>query len=291
MIPRHFPRMVFAELRKVFTQGSAIAALVIALVVGIGAVAGYAWVQSFDDATGPSFNGTPVSQIVVASGIGAAGKALYARNFFVLPLFLLLASASSVGGELSDRTLRELVVRPVPRWSILAAKLLALSMLSAATLIVTLVPSLGAGTALFGLTADVAAGDTSQSAILGAALGGGAPSVGLLLGGYAASFLSDVGLICIATAASLVVPSVGGTVVGVALLLMADLALWGLLKLLGVLGVEWAATIVPWTLGNALGGWKGWQEGWDPAQFGALAVFVAVSLTFAIARFHRMDVP
>ncbi|MDP2307239.1 MAG: ABC transporter permease subunit [Pseudomonadota bacterium] len=281
MIPRHFPRMVLAEIRKVFTQGSAIAALSIALVVGIGAVAGYAWVQSFDE-SGPSFNGTPVSQIVIASGIETAGKALWARNFFVLPLFLLLASASSVGGELADRTLRELVVRPVPRWSILAAKLVALSTLSAATLVVTLVPSLGAGTALFGLTSEGASA-------LGAPLG--APGVGALLGGYAASFLSDVGLICIATAASLVVPSVGGTVVGVALLLMADLALWGLLKLLGAFGVAEAAAVIPWTLGNALGGWKGWQEGWEPAQFGALAVFVAVSLTFAIARFHRMDVP
>ncbi|MES2638793.1 MAG: ABC transporter permease subunit [Myxococcota bacterium] len=276
MIPRHFPRMVLAEMRKVFTQGSAMAALTLALVVALGAVAGYAWVQSFDE-TGPSFNGTPVSQIVMASGIEVAGKALWARNFFVLPLFLLLASASAVGGELADRTLRELVVRPVPRWSILVAKLLALSALSAATLVVTLVPSLGVGTALFGLTVE------------GAPLG--SATAGALLGGYAASFLSDVGLICIAMAASLVVPSVGGTVVGVALLLMADLALYGLLQLLGMLGVEEAAAVVPWTLGNALGAWEGWQDGWNPAQFGALAVFVAVSLTFAIARFSRMDVP
>ncbi len=275
MIPRHFPRMVVAETRKVFTQGSAVAALVIALVVGLGAVAGYAWIQSLGE-EGPSFNGTPVSQIVTVSGIEAAGKALWARNFFVLPLFLLLASASSVGGELSDRTLRELVVRPVPRWSVLAAKLLALAALSATTLVVTLVPSLALGSALFGLGADVAVG---------------APTAGALLGGYAASFLSDVGLICIAIAASLVVPSVGGTVVGVALVLMADLALYGLLKLLGMLGVEEAAAVVPWTIGNALGAWEGWQDGWNPAQFGALGVLVVVSLSFAIARFHRMDVP
>ncbi|MDP2315156.1 MAG: ABC transporter permease subunit [Pseudomonadota bacterium] len=276
MIPRQFPRMVAAEARKVFTQGSALAALVIALVVGLGAVAGYAYVQSLGEG-GPSFNGTPVSQIVAVSGIETAGKALWARNFFVLPLFLLLASASSVGGEVSERTLRELVVRPVPRWSILVAKLLALSALSAATLLVTLVPSLGIGTALFGLAAE------------GTPLG--APTAGALLGGYAASFLSDVGLIAIGIAASLVVPSVGGTVVGVALLLMADLALLGLLKLLGMLGVAEAAAVIPWTIGNALGAWEGWQEGWNPAQFGALAVVVGVSFTFAIARFHRMDVP
>ncbi len=274
-MPRQFPAMIAAEIRKVFTRGSALAALIVALVVGLGAVAVLWKVQGMAEG-GPSVNGTPVSQIVNASGIDAAGGALWARNFFVLPLFLLLAGASAVGGELGDRTLRELVVRPVPRWSVLAAKLVALSLLSAVSLVLTLVPSLGLGTLIFGLSAE------------GAVDG---PTVGALLGGYAASFLSDVGLLAIVSAVSLVVPSVGGTVVAVALVLLVDLAIRGLLSLLGMLGVEGAAKVEPWTLGNALACWEGWKDGWDLAQFGALAAFVAGSLAFAIARFHRMDVP
>ncbi len=275
-MPPHFHRMVLAELRKVFTRGSGYAALAIALVVGLGAVFGY-WNISRMGEGDLSVNGTPLSQIVTASGIEVSGWALWARNFFVLPLFLLLAAASSVGGEFGDRTLRELVVRPVSRWSVLAAKLLALSSLSAATLLLTLLPSLGLGTALFGLGAAGAAA--------------GSPDVSALLLGYAASFLSDVGLVSIAMAGSLVLPSVGGTLVAVVLLLMIDKGIGWLLKLLGMVGVAQAAHFVPFTLGHALACWEGWKDGWNPLQFGALAIFVAGSCAFAVARFHRMDVP
>jgi len=275
-MPRQLPSMVAAEIRKVFTRGSALATLAVALIVGLGAVA-VLWQVERMASGGPSLNGTPVSALVSASGIDAAGGALLARNFFVLPLFLLLAGASAVGGELGDRTLRELVVRPVPRWSILVAKLVALSTLSAVSLVLTLVPSLALGTALFGLSAPDAAVD--------------APTLTALLGGYGASFLSDLGLLAIVAAVSLVVPSVGGTVVAVALVLLVDLGLRALLSVLGMMGVTEAASLQPWTLGNALACWKGWQEGWDLAQFGALGVFVVGSIAFAVARFRRMDVP
>lgn len=275
-MPRQLPAMVVAEVRKVFTRGSAMAALVVALVVGLGAVLVMWKIEGMTEG-GPSVNGTPVSQMVSASGIDVAGGALWARNFFVLPLFLLLAGASAVGGELGDRTLRELVVRPVPRWSVLVAKLLALALLSATTLVLTLVPSLALGTALFGLAPADAGIDT--------------PTVTALLGGYAASFLSDIGLLTIVSAVSLVVPSVGGTVVAVALVLLVDLAIRGLLSLLSTFGVAEAAQLQPWTLGNALACWEGWKDGWDVAQFGALGAFVVVAVAFAVARFHRMDVP
>jgi ABC-type transport system involved in multi-copper enzyme maturation permease subunit len=280
-MPTHFPRMVLAEIRKVFTRGSGLAALIIALLVGFGAV-GVMWQIKSMGEGGPSFNGVPISQIVALSGVETAGKALTARNFFVLPLFLLLAAASSVGGEVGDRTLRELVVRPVSRWSVLAAKLVALSVLSAVSLVLTLVPSLGLGTAIFGLDATPAAGSAVAAAT---------PSAVALLGGYAASFLSDVGLLTITMALSLVVTSIGGTIVAMALLLMADGALRALLWLLDKMGVESAGKLAPFMLGNALACWQGWKDGWNPAQFGILALFIAVSSAFAIARFHRMDVP
>ena len=276
-MPRHFHRMVLAELRKVFTRGSGYAALAIALFVGLAAVFGY-WNISRMGEGDLSVNGTPLSQIVTASGVEVSGWALWARNFFVLPLFLLLAAASSLGGELGDRTLRELVVRPVSRWSVLAAKLAALSTLSAATLLLTLLPSLGLGTALFGLQ--------------GPAAGAGAPEVSSLLMGYAASFLSDVGLLSIAMASSLVMPSVGGTLVAVVLLLMIDKGAGLLLKLLEMVGVTQAAQFVPFTLGHALACWEGWKGGeWEPTSFIGLGVLISACFTIAMVRFQRMDVP
>ncbi len=272
MIPRQFPRMVVAETRKVFTSGSAIAAITIAVLVAIGAVFGVWQWGHMRDSFSASVNGQETVSNFTSSGEYVAGWALWARNFFLLPLFLLLATAGSVAGELGERTLRELVVRPVPRWSILAAKMLALCALSVATLVVTLVLSLGLGSAFFGL--DAAGGSLSS-----------------LLLGYAASFLSDVGLISLTMLASMLVSSVGGVVVAMLLLLILDFGLGLLLKLLGAVGVEQAALVVPYTLGNALGAWNGFEKGWDPVQFGALGVYVVVSAVFAVARFHRMDVP
>jgi ABC-2 type transport system permease protein len=192
----------------------------------------------------------------------------------VLPLFLLLSAAGAVAGEHKDRTLRELLVRPVPRWSVLAAKLVALSLLSAVTLVLTLVPSLGLGVLMWG-AAPVA----------------GQPGIGPVVLGYAASFLSDVGLLAVAMLVSLFVGSVGGVVVAMTLLLMADLAIRGVLNLAASFGAESAASLLPWTLGNALGCWEGWKDGWEPARFVALAALVTISCGLGIARFARMDVP
>jgi ABC-2 type transport system permease protein len=276
MIPAQLGRMVGAEVRKTFTRSSGIAALILAVFLGVVSVLAM-WRVSSMGADGPSLNGTPVSQMVELTGVKAAGWALTARNFFVLPLLLLLATAGSVAGELGDRTLREVVVRPVPRWSILAAKLVALAGLSAATLALTAFPALGLGLAIFG--------GTPVDAPVGTA------DVLDVIGGYGASFLSDVGLLAIATFVSLMVRSVGGVVVTLTLALMADLALRGVLTLAANFGVTQAETLRPWTLGNALGCWEGWDGGYDPARFVALAGFTAAAALASVARFHRMDVP
>jgi ABC-2 type transport system permease protein len=263
--------MVWAETLKVFTRGSGIAALAIALLVGVFTVGAVYGAKH----SGMQLNGADASEVIKVTGVQVAGYALTVRNFFVLPMFLLLAAASAVAGEYGDRTLRELVVRPVPRWSILAAKLVALTLLSLTTLVLTLVPALGLGLALFGTTLD---GETT-------------PSVISLLGGYGATLLSDVGLHALGMLASLFLTSVGGVVVGVVMLLLGDLGLRGVLFAAGQLGVKAAEALVPWTLGNALACWKGWESGWNPSQFGALAAWTAISLAAAIATFRRIDVP
>ncbi|HND33873.1 MAG TPA: ABC transporter permease subunit, partial [Myxococcota bacterium] len=148
MIPAHFPMMVVAELRKTFSKGSGIAALIVALLVGILTAAAVYQVQHME---GASINGTSVSELVTVDAVQIAGYALRVRNFFVLPMFLVLGMAGSVAGELSDRTLRELLVRPVSRASVLFAKLTASGILSLITLTLTLLPAFALGALLFGL--------------------------------------------------------------------------------------------------------------------------------------------
>lgn len=263
-----FVLLVWAEARKVFSRGSGLGALIIGFLVGLLAVTGLFEVEHLQG--GASLNGQSVSSLVDFSATSAAGFALQMRNFFVLPTLLLLATASATAGEYADRTLRELVVRPVHRWTILAAKLVALALLALATLVLTFLPSFGAGLALWGAPTE---------------------GVGGLLLGYGASFLSDLGLLLIGMLASLFVSSVGGVVVTVVLVLMADRALWMLLKLLSMFKVEQADTLQQFTLVNALGCWEGWKEGWVWERFLALGVVVLATAVLSVARFSRMDVP
>lgn len=273
-MPRQFPRMIWAETLKTFTRGSGIAALAIAFAVGFLTVAAIWGVQH----SGVELNGADASEVIKVTGVEVAGYALKLRNFFVLPLFLLLSAASAVAGEYGDRTLRELTVRPVPRWSVLLAKLIALSALSAVTLVITLGASLGPGLGLFGQgAAEIVPVD--------------APGILDVVAGYAATWLSDIGLLSIGIMASLFIGSVGGVVVAVVMVLMADKALYLVLLGAAQFGVSAAASLVPWTLGNALACWEEWSGAWNPAQFAALATYSAISFTIAVARFHRMDVP
>lgn len=274
-MPHQFLSMVVAEVRKVFTRGSGLAALAVALLVPLGTVAVVFGVRS----SGFELNNTDVAELLKPSVVDIAGWSLKVRNFFVLPLCLLLAAASSVAGEYGARTLRELAVRPVPRWSILAAKLLALFTLSLATLVLTLLPALALGFTLFGLPDP------------GGASPADAPGLADVVLGYLATLASDMGLYAIAMLVSLLVGSVGGVIVSMTLLLLADTVLGVALKAAGTFGVEAAASLVPWTLGNALGCWEGYASEWNPSQFGALAIFTVVASAIGVVRFDRMDVP
>lgn len=263
-----FVLLVYAESRKVFSRGSGIAALIIALVVGILAAFGMWQVERMQG--GLSVNGQAAANLMEFNAIAAAGLALQLRNFFVLPTLLLLAAGASVAGEQADQTMRDLMVRPVARPVILLAKLSALSLLALATLALTFVPSFGMGLGFWG---------------------GEVERVDLIIAGYGASFLSDLGLLLIGMLVSLFVRSVGGVVVTVVLLLMADRALWLLLKVLGMVGVEHVDTVQQLTLVNALGCWEGWKDGWEPARFFALGVLVVATSLFSVIRVSRMDVP
>lgn len=263
-----FVLVIWAEARKVFSRGSGIGALVIGLLVGLLAVGGLWQIQRLQE--GLSVNGQSAASLMEFNAVAAAGFALQMRNFFVLPTLLLLAAGSAVAGEQADQTLRDLVVRPVSRPTILLGKLTALAILALVTLLLTFLPAFGAGVAIWGTEME---------------------ELGKLLLGYAAAFASDVGLLLIGILVSLFVRSVGGVVVTVVLLLMADRGLWLVLKLLGMFGVEHVDRVQQFTLVNALGCWEGWKDGWEPGRFAALGILVAVTLVAAMVRISKMDVP
>lgn len=259
--------MWLVETRKILTQGSGIAAIVVAAALGILAV--LAMQRAGTMADGAVINGQPVQGLLTVSGPTAMSWALKARNFFVLPLLLLLCTGASVAGEISEHTLRETLVRPVSRTTVLLVKLAALLTLSAITLVLT---------GLF-------------SAIPGAALFGATGEWGPLLLGYAASWLTDAGLLSLGILACLWIHSSGGAVVGVALFLMADGALRGVLWLAARLGATGAETIGRWMPGSALSAWEGYADAWTPSAFAGLGVLLAATLCLSLFRFSRMDIP
>lgn len=265
-MPPQFLSMYKAELSVIFRRGTGLAVLVVAALVGVICLAG---LQMLKGGMEVSSNGTPVSQLIQYSGGDAAGIALRGRNFFVLPMFLLLATGNALATEREDHTLRELLVRPVSRWSVVVVKFLALLTLSVASLVCSFVPSMLGGLALYqelGPVSDV-------------------------LLGYAASALSDAGLIGLGLLAGTLVRGAGGVVVSVIGFLMVDLALRAFLWVMDKVGVEGAATFGDWLPGKALAAWEDWSTGflWQP--FVGLGLLIAVSLGLTIFRVERMDVP
>ena len=267
-----FLHLFRTEARLLLSRGSTRAALVVALLVGIVPVLVGLKMQSMGPG-GPSLNGVPVNQLVKLDGVTVAGWALQGRNFFVLPLFLVLATAASFAEDLHDRTLREVLLRPLSRVQLLLARWSALAALSVATLLLTCLPSLSLGLAVFGMPAF------------------GQPGVLDVVGGYAASFLSDLGLLALTTLVALFLKNAGSVVASILLLLGIDMGVRLALKGLGMLGMEGARVLVPWTFADALACWEGWKGEWSIAQLVAVVAWTAGLALLASVRLRRMDVP
>lgn len=266
-MPPQFFRMLWAELRTVFQRRTGIAVLAVALLVPIAVLGAIALIKA--RTVGLTVQNMPADQLLQFTAAEAAGWALRGRNFYVLPLFLLLATGEAFAAEREEHTLRELLVRPVPRWSVLAVKFLALVALSLASLALSLAPSLVGGFAI------------SQDA---------GPIVDLLLG-YLASAASDAGLIALGLLAGTFVRGAGGVVVSVIALLMVDMGARGLLWIMGKVQVTWAEQVGGLLPGASLAAWEGWKDGWAWQPFVGLAVLLGLCLSATLLRLQRADVP
>lgn len=266
-MPPQFLRMLWMELKTVFTRRTGLAVLTVALGVPVLVLGSIALIKG--RAVGLTVQNTPADQLMQFTAAEAAGWVLRGRNFFVLPLFLLLATGEALASEREAHTLRELLVRPVPRWSVLAAKFLALLALSGASLALSLLPGLAGG---FALNPEPG------------------PVIDLLLG-YLASAASDAGLIALGLMAGTFVRGAGGVVVSVIALLMLDGGARGLLWIMDKVNVSWAEQAGGLLPGAALAAWQGWSGGWAWQPFVGLAALIGVCLGATLLRLGRMDVP
>ncbi len=264
-------RMIRAELRKILTRGSGWAGLIISALIPLGVLGVLYWAktQMGGGDSGLTVNNSPVSQMLALEVQTSLSWALTVRNLYVLKLILLMVTGQLVAGEWNERTLRSLLVRPVPRWSVLTAKALAVWIYAALCTLVTLVLALAPALLLLDFELEI---DQVCLAFL-------------------VSWAADAAIISIGVLVSTIFPSVVGVVVGTVLFVMFEMLLRGMLKAAGFFGVTFADSMLPWMPGNALDSWQGHADGWDERALGGLAVLVAVTFALALFRFQRTDVP
>ena len=284
MTAAHLGALWRAETIKLFSRSSARFGLAMAAVVSLGALFALHQLATSD----AMVNGEPLSTLLAdARNAPAALRwGLLVRNFFLLRAFIILLGAQSVAGELQARTLREDLLRPVPRWSVLAAKAGALGTWIAASLGVAWVIGAALGSVALGTSgpwAEVAAG-------------------------YLATWACDFGFAVVVITIALAVRSVAGTVMGVVLFLILDTVLgWALGVLAWAAGIDlvrqavgtaaWALDLVaranPWMPSSAFAAWKGVspEVDWAWQSFAALGLLLAVCGVVAERQLARLDLP
>jgi ABC-type transport system involved in multi-copper enzyme maturation permease subunit len=271
-----------AELLKLSGRPAArLAWLALVLVGALGPLA-----QMSAATSSISFNGAPISEHLDLSAPAALAWSLRLRGFYLAQTALLLLASQSFAGEWSSRTLRDELVRPVRRTTVLAAKLGALSSFS--------FTSQFAGTAL--------------GALVGAVLvpGQEGPDWGPVLAGAAAQWVCETGFATFALAASVLTRSVaGGLAAGFLFLLGERLVAMGLTVLGWVVeaippgmvtispAVERLLDIAPFFPSSGWAAFEAWVQAepaaWQP--WVALVGWSVIAVVVADRSFARAEVP
>ena len=273
--PAHLFALWQAETNKLLSRMSARAGLIVAVCIGLFFPALLYWLVN----SGMLVNGADVSDSLSADAPRAIFWSLNVRNFFILRAFIIMLGALSLAGEYRTRTLREDLLRPIPRWSLLLAKWCALSTWIVLTLGLTWIMSSVVSLLLFGT-----AGVWKEPALA-----------------YLVTGLCDIGFAALVLAMAVIIRSIAATIIGVFLFLVFDTFLgWGL-SLLSWIGdmmelpwvLELAVQARPWLPSSAFGVWYGFADGgsWVWQNFASLGAVAALSVLVATVVFERIDLP
>ncbi|MCA9569675.1 MAG: ABC transporter permease [Myxococcales bacterium] len=203
--------------------------------------------------------------------------ALRARNFFVMHAVLIVLGAQTLAGEIGDRTLREALLAPVPRYQVLLAKLVALLTWDAVGLVLMFVVSGVLGIGAFGMD-------------------GIWVSVALA---YVLTLVADTALagitLLVAVATRSVVATLGGLLVALILDMVAGWAMF-VVSTGAVVRDPWVVEIAsqhPVLLNSVLGLGNSVLPGYafDTRTLGSAGVLAAGSLLGALLLLRRADIP
>ena len=279
------PGLVTAEIVKLLSRLSAKLGLLASLCVGL-ALPLFALLLIN---SGIQVNGNESTQYFAVAANDTVVSALSVRCFPVgIRAFLVILGAQMVAGEFSAKTLREDLLRPVPRWSVLAAKFAALMAWNALSLLVTF-----GGAALIGLLAFETDG----------------PWLATLLA-YFGAWLCDAGIIAAVFAVGVLTRSTVATIASLIVFFVIDKMLgWAMLTAslfaqgIGV-SPQIAQLLNQWSAlpSAAFGSWA-WVLPVTPNSFAemiqpdyvvsssaAVLIWAAATL-FAGLWIHRIDVP
>lgn len=210
------------------------------------------------------FLGTDISTI--------AGKSLWGRNFYIIPL-LLIFIAADISTLRNQKLLRELLCQPVTRREIYSYKMFFLSVLSLLSLICTVVPTIAISS--FYLEEWGAWKD--------------------LLGGVALCWISDIAIFGIVFAVSSVLKlsTSGGTTLLVIFLLIIERLISGMIYLQMTLNQntqELDEFIYKFMPSSALNCWSQWSSEWDWFTIIYLFTLTCVIHVISIFSFDRENI-
>ena len=274
-LPSQLTQLWVAEFIKLQSRLSARITWVLLAALGIVVVL---FVSLFGDA---SFNvNGEVSGIEVNAGTGLYWG-LWARTFFIGQAALLMLGASSFAGEFQTRTLREALVRPVPRWGVLLAKWGALSSWSGISLIAQGVLALLLGAAVLGTKGDIGWSN--------------------LLLAHGAVWLAEISVAAMVLMAGTLTRSVQLTVAAAFLFLVLDrflgVVLWGASGMKNEPQTPQFVRLIleaaPFAPSHAWHVWQNVVEG-QPLVWESWASLFVITILFAVVAeraFARMDVP
>ena len=240
MSPGHLFLVVRAEVSRVFQHPAGRLGLVLAGLCGLAGPLLIFWLGT----SGAEFNGRPVEETLPWNAPGGILWSLNLRNLsHMMRIALIAVVAVFVAGEIRQRTLREALLRPVPRYVVPLAKWSAMACWVLAANLLTWCSATLVGALLLGTD-----GNWSRAAsVLGHTM------------------LGDLGMAATALALAILTRSVAGTMVATFMLVLANWSSRGMLFIIEEIArqaeqpsIEGAIQVLrPFAPSYALDSWTG----------------------------------